>query len=150
MQKNRRSTRGRKCRRNLAPDQPRLAHARDHHAPFASEQHLHSALESRVETRLQFLQRLGLNAQNASRRLQTREELQVRTSLAMGANFASRAGSKFKRSALDPSDSAPSGRSCTSRKIPSTPTAVPARASGSINSGCPPLDLPCPPGNWTE
>ena len=30
--------------------------------------------------------------------------------------------------------------------MPSTPTAAPARASGSMNSGCPPLDLPCSAG----
>ena len=36
-------------------------------------------------------------------------------------------------------------RSCTSRKIPSTPAAQPARASGSINSGCPPLAFPARP-----
>ncbi len=80
-----------------------------HHAPFASQQHLHRALESRIQTRLQFFQRLGLNAQNASCRLQAHEGLQERTSLAIGVSFASKSGRRSKRNAFEPSESARSG-----------------------------------------
>ncbi len=50
-------------------------------------------------------------------------------------------------SAFGPSERARSGASCTSMKTASTPQATPARASGSMNSDCPPVALPNPPGS---
>ncbi len=58
-----------------------------------------------------------------------------------GAVCARNAGNRLSRRALGPSDSAFSGSSCTSTKMPETPTATAAEASGSMNCGWPP-DLP--------
>jgi hypothetical protein len=44
--------------------------------------------------------------------------------------------------AFAPSESAAAGLSCVSKKMPSTPAATLARASGSMNSGWPPLAWP--------
>ena len=43
----------------------------------------------------------------------------------------------------------PAGRSWTSRKTPSAPAAIPARAMTGMKPGSPPEDAPRPPGRWT-
>ena len=51
---------------------------------------------------------------------------------------------------LGPSEGAWSGLLCVSIKTAATPIATAALDNGSINSLCPSLDVPLPPGCWTE
>src|SRR6266436_10024723 len=149
MQKKRGRPGAGKRRRNLAPDQPGLSHARDRHTALAREEHVHSLGEAAVQSSFHLLQRASLNFEHPPRRLQTHCALQRRT---MPANSFSRASSPANcgsGNAFGPSESAAAGLSCVSKKIPSTPAATPARASGSMNSGWPPLAWPCPPGSCT-
>src|SRR5216684_6916535 len=141
MQKNGRRTRTRKRRGNFSADQSRLAHSDDHDATLACQQKIYSLLETGVEPLKKFGKRLRLDAQNASRGIEAHCTLQPRTRAAICLSFPRSAGNSASGKAFVPSDSALAGFSCTSRKMPSTPAAVPARASGSMNSGWPPLDL---------
>src|SRR5207249_11448182 len=95
--------------------------------------------------------RLGLNLEYAAGRFQAHDDvLQRRTTVLRLFNFKSSACSSESGKAFGPSERAAAGLSCVSRKTPSTPAATAARASGSMNCGCPPLERPCPPGSCTE
>src|SRR4029077_9493365 len=117
-------------------DQPRNRFRLDPKHPFRSRQR-----RLRVIARLRRLYRASRATHHASHFL---------TSPPSATIFSISPRNCPSASAFDPSESAFAGLSCTSRKIPSTPAATPARASGSINSGCPPLDFPSPPGSCTE
>src|SRR5580704_13485011 len=150
MQENRGRARARKRCGDFSTDQSRLPHPGDHHAALAAQQNFHGALETRVKPVKKRGERFGLDAQDAFRRIEAHCTLQPRTSAEICLSFPSSAGNSASGNAFVPSESALAGFSCTSRKIPSTPTAAPARASGSMNSGWPPLDFPSPPGSCTE
>src|SRR6185437_3316580 len=148
-------------------NQSRFSQSRHRHAPAACEHQFQRALELFVEPLHHLRNRFRLDPQHPPRRRQTPARLfglarlsrlrvrlhrafHSRVSAAIFRSFSA-SGLKFpSASAFAPSDSAFAGFSCTSIKIPSTPAATPARASGSMNSGCPPLDLPSPPGSCTE
>ena len=51
---------------------------------------------------------------------------------------------------LGPSLGALSGSSCTSMNSPSTPQATAARARNGTLVRSPPVEVPAPPGRWTE
>src|SRR5208337_3921650 len=150
MQKERRRAGARERSGNLAADQPGFSHARHNHASLAGEKHFDRAIERSVESCQYVLNGLGFNAENAARGFQAHALLQRRTREESSFKRARSCASCAKGRALGPSESAAAGLSWVSRKMPSTPAATPARASGSMNSGWPPLAWPCPPGSCTE
>src|SRR5215469_11439566 len=151
MQEKRGRARAGERRRDFSADQPGLAHPADHHAPFAREQHVYRFFEAGVEACEHVLNRLGFDFEHATGRFQAHDDApQRRTTVLRPFNFKSSACSSESGKAFGPSERAADGLSWVSRKIPSTPAATAARASGSINCGCPPLERPCPPGSCTE
>ena len=64
------------------------------------------------------------------------------TSLSSARIRRRNSGRRSSRRELAPSDNARSGASCTSTNRPATPTATAARASVSMNCGCPPEAVP--------
>src|SRR5579864_7351584 len=135
MQKKGWCARARKRRSNFARDDPGLSHSGEDHSSLAREKNIHGAIKRRVEPRQNIQNGLSFDFQNAPGGIQAHGKLQRRTTVESSFNRLSRTGSCESGSALGPSDSAAAGFSCVSRKIPSTPAATPARASGSINSG---------------
>src|SRR5258708_7206969 len=127
-----------------------LAHAGDDDAAFAGEEKIDGADEGIVEAREDVLDGLGFDAKNAAGRFEAHALLQRRTRVERSLRRARSWGSCARGRALGPSERAAAGLSWVSRKMPSTPVATPARASGSMNSGWPPLAGPWPPGSWTE
>src|SRR5262249_1362590 len=124
-----------------------LAHAADHDATLAGEKQIDGCFERGVQSRKHVQDRLRFNLEDAARGGKRHAAPQRRTICESSLSRASRAGSSARGRALAPSERAAEGLSCVSRKIPSTPVATPARASGSMNSGWPPLAWPWPPGS---
>ena len=138
---------------DFAADQAGLAEAGDDDSSFASVQKFDGFFEAGVEAVDQAGDGFGFDAQDALGGCEAHwgRASHSRASARELAEFFPAAGETCSSgSALAPSESALAGLSWTSRNIPSTPAAVPARASGSMNSGWPPLDFPSPPGNCTE
>src|SRR5258708_7278767 len=127
-----------------------LAHAGDDDAAFAGEKKIDRADEGIGEAREDVLDGLGFDAKNAAGRFEAHAVLHHGPGGGSSLWGARSCGSWTRGSALGRSERAAAGLSWVSRKIPSTPAATPARASGSINSGWPPLECPWPPGSWTE
>src|SRR6266581_6820444 len=135
---------------NFSADETRLSHAGDDDAPFADEQDVHGFVEAGVQPREHVLNGLRFDLEHTPRGIKAHFALHRRTTVLSPFNFVSKLRSSDSGRALGPSESALAGLSWVSRKMPSTPAATPARASGSMNCGCPPLDWPCPPGSCTE
>src|SRR6266478_2150775 len=150
MQKKGRRAGARKRGGNFSRDQAGLAHAGDDDTAFAGEENINGFHKGGVEPREDVLDGLRFDFEHTARGVQAHCTLQRRTTVESSFKRLRRAGSCASGSALGPSESAAAGLSCVSRKMPSTPAATPARASGSMNSGWPPLAWPCPPGSCTE
>ena len=90
MQKNRRCPRAGKCRGDFPSDQPRFPHADHDHAALAGQQQFDGSLKARIQTLQQSVERLGLDAQNAARGIETHCTLHPRTRAAICVSFPSR------------------------------------------------------------
>src|SRR6266853_889959 len=145
-----RSSRAGKCCRDFPADEAGFSHASHNDASFAGKQDVYGFFEIAVQTREHILNGLRFNSEHAPCRVQAHFSLQRRTTELSPFNFVSKLRRCDNGRAFGPSESALAGLSCVSRKIPSTPAATPARASGSMNCGWPPLAWPCPPGSCTE
>src|ERR1700730_9699382 len=148
-EKRRRAGTGKRCR-DFSSDQPGLTHSAYNHAALASEEQVHGAFEAGIEPRQHVLYRLCLDLKHPARGTEAHGALQRRTSEESSLSRASKPASCESGRAFAPSERATAGLSCVSRKMPSMPAATAARANGSMNSGCPPLAWPWPPGSCTE
>ena len=135
---------------DFAADETGFAHAGDDHAAFAAVEQLDGLLEAGVEALDEAGDGFGLDAQDALGGLETHAFSQRAHELGNFQQALQQRLELIEGSAFEPSESAFGGLSCTSTKIPSAPAATLARASGSMNSGWPPLDFPSAPGNCTE
>src|SRR4029077_3071379 len=148
----------RQGRRDLAPDEARLAHPGDDDAPAAAVEAAHGAHEAVAEPRAEGEHALPLEAQHPLReRPDPRAIHQARPGPAAIARISSsRRGRSSSPSMLGPSasgrpsSSVRSGSSWISMNRASTPTATAARARACTYCRSPPERSPCPPGSCTE
>src|SRR4029453_6122658 len=158
----------REGRRDLASDQPGLAHAGDDHATGAAAEQLDRALEALVELRDETQDGVGLETEHALGDLPhvgraLGAHARTADSMAwsccrrggrssMGSMFGTSGGGRcFGRSESGrPSGSVRSGFSCISMKSASIPNATAARASAGTYWRSPPDRSPAPPGSCTE
>src|SRR5262249_3914442 len=149
----------REGRRDLASDQPRLAHAGDDHATGAAAEQRHRALETLVELRDETQDGVGLETEHplgdlphVGRALGAHG----RTADSMACSCGRSRGRSSMRSMFGPSESGRpsgnvrSGSSCISMKSASIPNATAARASAGTYWRSPPDRSPAPPGSCTE
>src|SRR5579871_2174176 len=121
------------CRGDLAGDESGFAHASENDTAFAGKKEIDGFFERGVEAREDVLDGLGFDFEDTAGGVEAHCEFHFRTRVESSLRRARSCGSCERGSALGPSERASAGLSWVSRKIPSTPAATAARASGSMN-----------------